>query len=94
MVLIYLCAAITLYVLRHETKLANARPSEADRSAGKERMTARSVAEVRAVTISLEDYSLTVMRRKFQSWKWMSQNLPILKPVTAKFDPGTLNVIM
>jgi hypothetical protein len=57
-------------------------------------MTARSPAEVRAVTIFLENYSLTVVRRSFQGWRWKLQNLPILKPVTASFDPGTLNVIM
>jgi ABC-type multidrug transport system ATPase subunit len=93
-ILIYALAALTLHLIRHETKLANARQSETDKSAGKERMTARSPEEVRTIKIQLEDYCLTVHRRSWQGWKWKPQQLHILKPVTATFEPGTLNVVM
>lgn len=70
--------------------MARARPSNADESAGKEKMTPRSEEEVRTISIRLEGYGLDIEKRSFRK----SMTKTILKPLTADFQPGTMNVIM
>jgi ABC-type multidrug transport system ATPase subunit len=70
--------------------MARARPSDSDESAGKEKMTARSPDEVRAIFIRLDGYGLDI-----EKWSWKTRTTKaILKPLTAEFQPGTMNVIM
>jgi hypothetical protein len=85
-------ASVFLKLLKHEVKMGKARQSDADKSAGKERLTVRSPEEVRAVTIDLLEYALDIERRKL--WGAKLPELKILKPVSTTFQPSKLNVIM
>lgn len=70
--------------------MARARPSNSDDSAGKEKMVTRSVEEVRTIAIRLEGYGLDIEKRSLRK----RATKTILKPLTADFQPGTMNVIM
>jgi ABC-type multidrug transport system ATPase subunit len=86
----YALAGVILRFWKAEIEMARARPSNADASAGKENMVAQSSVQVRNVAIKLEGYALNVEKRSFKQ----STTKPILMPLTADFQPGTLNVIM
>ncbi|KAF2734700.1 P-loop containing nucleoside triphosphate hydrolase protein [Polyplosphaeria fusca] len=86
----YVGAAVLFKFWKAELVMARARPSNTDDSAGKEHMVARSAEEVRTITIRLEAYGLDIEKR---SWRKKATKV-ILKPLTADFQPGTLNVIM
>ncbi|KAF2012294.1 ABC transporter-like protein [Aaosphaeria arxii CBS 175.79] len=86
----YLGAGILLKFWRAEITMARARPSDIDESAGKESMTAQSVDELRTISIRLDSYGLDIEKRSLRTRTTKS----ILKPLTADFQPGTLNVIM
>ncbi|KAF2478083.1 ABC transporter-like protein [Lindgomyces ingoldianus] len=86
----YLGAAVFLTFWRVEIGMARARPMDTDDSAGKEKMAARTVGEVRTITIRLEGYGLDVEKRSLKR-KFTKE---ILKPLTTDFQPGTLNVVM
>ncbi|ORX95355.1 ABC transporter-like protein [Clohesyomyces aquaticus] len=86
----YLGAGVILRLWRAEIGMARARPMDTDDSAGKEHMIARSADEVRTISIRLEEYGLDVEKRSLKR----SFTKVILKPLTAEFQPGTLNVIM
>lgn len=73
--------------------ISRAQKTDVDRSAGKEKMTARSIDEMRTVRIRLDDYSLNIQKRSSRWWK-APRDISILKPITANFEPGLLNVIM
>jgi ABC-type multidrug transport system ATPase subunit len=77
---------------RVEMNIAQARKSNTDLSAGKEKMTARSVAEARTVDIGLDKFALDLDKRTMLGRKLPTKT--ILHPVTATFQPGLLNVIM
>ena len=81
-----------LWLLPVRMGISRARKTDTDYSAGKEKMTARSLEEVRAITIRLHGYALEIRKRGLGFWK--STSLPILKPVDTEFRPGQLNIIM
>lgn len=73
-----------------EIAMARARPSNMDASAGKEKMAEPAPGDVRTVTIRLDDFALDIEKRAVRK-QWTKT---ILKPLTAEFRPGSLNVIM
>ena len=85
-------AALILKYWKVEMSISRARATDTDYSAGKEKMIARSIEEVRAVNIVLEKYSLSIQKRN--PWGRKVALLSIVQPVSAKFPPGVLNVIM
>lgn len=86
----YLGAGILLKFWSAEIVMARARPSNTDASAGKEMMAVRSAEEFRSIAIRLEGYGLDLEKRALRS----RTNKTILNPLTADFQPGTMNVIM
>jgi ABC-type multidrug transport system ATPase subunit len=86
----YIGAAVIFKFWSAEIVMARARPSNTDASAGKERMAEPAPGDVRTVTIRLNDFGLDIEKRAFRK-QW---NKTILKPLTADFRPGSLNVIM
>ncbi|KKY26406.1 putative atp-binding cassette sub-family g member 5 [Diplodia seriata] len=88
----YFGAGFILRYWKVEMQIGRARKDESDESAGKEKMTARSLQEVRAVKLRLEDYALEIEKRNWMGRK--TKQLDVLKPVTAEFEPGVLNIIM
>lgn len=90
-VALYLGAGLILQFWKVEMGISRARKTDFDASAGKERMAARSLDEVRTVHVSLHNYSLDIEKRNMVKKK---TQVSILKPITASFEPGILNVIM
>ncbi|GFF50054.1 uncharacterized ABC transporter ATP-binding protein/permease YOL075C [Aspergillus udagawae] len=88
----YLLAGFLLQYNRFAIDIAQARKTDVDLSAGKEKFAERRAEEARPVTISLDKYALEI--RKRQVFRRGSRTLPILKPITTDFQPGKLNVIM
>jgi ABC-type multidrug transport system ATPase subunit len=91
-VLYCLTSWVGLAFLKVEMTIARARNSDVDLSAGKEKLTARSIEEVRAIDVGLDKFALDLSRRSA-----LGKKLPvktILNPVTATFQSGTLNIIM
>ncbi|KAJ4347215.1 uncharacterized protein N0V89_011154 [Didymosphaeria variabile] len=86
----YIGAYLLLKFWNAEIAMARARPSNVDASAGKEKMVARSREEVRTVTIRLDGYGLDLEKRSLRK----KTTKTILNPLTAEFQPGTMNVIM
>ncbi|KAL6710442.1 hypothetical protein ACN47E_008490 [Coniothyrium glycines] len=86
----YVGAGVLLKFWKPEIVMARARPSNMDASAGKEKMSVRSAEEVRTVTIRLEAFGLDIEKRSLRK-QWTKS---ILRPLTADFQPGSLNVIM
>ncbi|KAF2268532.1 ABC transporter-like protein [Lojkania enalia] len=86
----YLGAGVLLKFWKAEIVMARARPSNTDDSAGKESMIARSSGELRTISIRLEGYGLDIEKRSLRTRTTKS----ILKPLTADFQPGVMNVIM
>ena len=71
--------------------IGQARKTDMDLSAGKEKIAVRPN-EVRKVTMSLDNYSLKIEKR--QLLRKHPRALPILQPITSEFLPGQLNIIM
>ncbi|OAR01316.1 hypothetical protein LLEC1_03743 [Akanthomyces lecanii] len=90
--LFLLLSTIGLTFLKVEMTIARARTTDTDLSAGKEKMTARSIAEVRAIDIGLDRFALA-LDKKSAAGKSLPRRL-IVNPVTTTFQAGTLNVIM
>jgi ABC-type multidrug transport system ATPase subunit len=86
----YFGAGVILKFWSAEIAMARARPSNSDASAGKEKMAAPAPGDVRTVTIRLNDFALDIEKRALRK-QW---NKTILRPLTAEFRPGSLNVIM
>ncbi|KAF2031046.1 P-loop containing nucleoside triphosphate hydrolase protein [Setomelanomma holmii] len=86
----YIGAAFIFKFWSAEIVMARARPSNVDASAGKEKMAEPSPGDVRTVTIRLNDFGLDIEKRSFRK-QWTKA---ILKPLTADFRAGSLNVIM
>ncbi|KAH3953539.1 hypothetical protein HBI56_026870 [Parastagonospora nodorum] len=86
----YLGAGVILKFWSAEIVMARARPSNMDASAGKEKMAEPAPGDVRTVTIRLDDFALDVEKRALRK----NFTKTILKPLTADFRPGSLNVIM
>lgn len=85
-------SAIGLHFLKVEVTIARARNSDTDLSAGKEKMTAQSISEVRAIDVELKDFGLGLEKRSATGKRLPTKT--ILKPVTATFQAGVLNVII
>ncbi|KAK8095961.1 ABC transporter [Apiospora kogelbergensis] len=83
---------IGLALLKVEMTIARARPSDTDLSAGKEKMNARSIQEVRAIDVGLDGFALGLDKRTV--WGRRLPTKTILNPVTATFQAGTLNIVM
>lgn len=88
----YLLAAVLLQYNTFAVNIAQARASDSDLSAGKEKIAVREAQEARRVTISLESYAMDIRKRGFLNKP--SRTLSILKPIDAEFHPDRLNVIM
>ncbi|CAN9465310.1 unnamed protein product [Alternaria alternata] len=86
----YIGAGVLLKFWNAEIAMARARPSNMDASAGKEKMSERVADNVRTIDIRLEGYGMDVEKRSLRK-RWTKT---ILKPLTADFFPGSLNVIM
>lgn len=91
-VLFYALAWIGLTFLKVEMTISRARTSGTDLSAGKEKMTARSIADVRAIEVGLQDFGLQLEKRSALGKKLPTKT--ILTPITGTFEAGVLNVIM
>jgi ABC-type multidrug transport system ATPase subunit/ABC-type multidrug transport system permease subunit len=81
-----------LHFLKVEMTIARARASDTDLSAGKEKMTARSISEVRAIDLGLDGFALDLEKRNVYGKRLPRKT--ILYPVTTTFRAGVLNVIM
>lgn len=94
-VFFYILAGLILQFNRVDIDVAQSRnAAEGDLSAGKEKFTGRPGGDTRQVSINLDKYSLTIRKRSL-SWRgFSSRNLNILRPISACFQPGKLNVIM
>lgn len=90
-ILFYSAAGVVLYLLPVTMTIGKARNSDADLSAGKEKMAIRTRQEVRAIDIGLEDFAVDLDKRNILGKK---QRKTILNPVNAQFEAGKLNVIM
>ncbi|OTA98880.1 hypothetical protein M426DRAFT_16987 [Hypoxylon sp. CI-4A] len=91
-VLFFLTSWVGLAFLKVEMTIARARGSDTDLSAGKEKMAGRSIHEVRAIDVGLDEFSLALDKRSHIGKKLPTKT--ILNPVTATFQAGTLNIIM
>jgi ABC-type multidrug transport system ATPase subunit len=87
----YLRAGLLLQYNRFATSIAQARKTDVDLSAGKEKIAIRQN-ETRKVAVSLDNYALEIKKRNL--FRRKSRVLTILRPITAEFRPGELNVIM
>ncbi|CAF3484152.1 hypothetical protein SNK03_012781 [Fusarium graminearum] len=91
-VFFFVLSVIGLRIIKVEMTIARARVSDTDLSAGKEKMTARSVADVRTIDLELNEFSLALDKRTQLGKKLPTKT--ILNPVNATFSAGVLNVIM
>ncbi|KAF9870692.1 ABC efflux transporter [Colletotrichum karsti] len=87
-----LLSAIGLQFIKQEMTIARARVSDTDLSAGKEKMTARSISEVRTIDVGLDDFALDLDKRAASGKKLPRKT--ILNPVNTTFQAGKLNIIM
>ncbi|KAK5995458.1 putative ABC transporter ATP-binding protein/permease [Cladobotryum mycophilum] len=81
-----------LHFVKVEMTIARARTSDTDLSAGKEKMAARSIAEVRTIDLELDKFALDLDKRNQKGKKLPRKT--IVQPITATFQAGTLNIIM
>lgn len=88
----YFLSWVGLTFVTKEMTIARARVTENDLSAGKEKMAARSLEEVRAIDVGLDGFALELDKKS--PWAKKSMKKAILHPVTANFEAGKLNVIM
>lgn len=86
-------ASLILKFWKVEMGISRAQKTDIDYSTGKENMTARSLDEVRTVHLQLDEYTLNIRKRNRLWWK-ASADISILKPITAQFQPGVLNIVM
>jgi ABC-type multidrug transport system ATPase subunit len=86
----YIGAGVLLKFWNADIAVARARPSNMDASAGKEKTSERAPEAMRSIDIRLENYGVEVEKRSLRK-RWTKT---ILKPLTADFQPGSLNVIM
>lgn len=91
-VFFYVLSWVGLTFVKKEMTIARARVSESDLSAGKEKMSARSIGEIRTIDVGLDRFALGLDKRS--PWSKKLPHKTILDPVTATFEAGKLNVIM
>ncbi|TDZ54545.1 putative ABC transporter ATP-binding protein/permease [Colletotrichum trifolii] len=87
-----LLSAVGLQFIKQEMSIARARVSDTDLSAGKEKMKAQSISEVRTIDVGLDDFALD-LDKKTASGKKLPRKT-ILNPVNTTFQAGKLNIIM
>lgn len=92
MVFFYTLSWVGLTFVKKEVTISRARISDRDFSAGKEKMAARSIEEIRAVDVGLDGFALTVDKKS--PWGKKLPRKTILNPISAAFEAGKLNVIM
>ncbi|KAG5975653.1 hypothetical protein E4U55_007602 [Claviceps digitariae] len=85
-------SVVGLHLVKVEMTIARSRTSNTDLSAGKEKLTARSISECRAIDLGLENFALTLEKRN--AWGKKLPPKTILHPLTTNFQAGVLNVIM
>lgn len=85
-------STIGLTFFKIEMTIARARTSDTDLSAGKEKMAARSIDEVRTIDVGLDDFALGLDKRTARGKKLPRKT--IINPINATFQAGVLNVIM
>lgn len=88
----YLGAGLILRYWKVGIGISRAQKNDTDYSSGKEKMTSRSLDDVRTIIITLDKYTLNIRKRNTRLRK--VPTLSILKPLTVTFEPGVLNVIM
>lgn len=86
-------AWIELAFFKVETTIARARASDTDLSAGKEKLSARSISEVRTIDVGLDKFSLALEKRWAAGKKLPIKSI-VLRPLSATFKAGVLNIIM
>ena len=91
-VALFLGASLILQYWKVGIGISRAHKDDTDYSSGKEKMTSRSLDDVRTITISLDSYTLDIQKRDVRLRK--APKLSILKPLNTAFEPGILNVIM
>ncbi|KAK4693851.1 hypothetical protein P7C71_g3623, partial [Lecanoromycetidae sp. Uapishka_2] len=84
----YLILIFECYRLTVDIQLFDREYSEA----GKEKMTFRSLEEIRTLDITLNNYSLDIQKRN--GWLKEIPKISILKSLNVRFMPGVLNVII
>ncbi|KAL2753166.1 hypothetical protein ACRALDRAFT_1052184 [Sodiomyces alcalophilus JCM 7366] len=85
-------SAIGLQFIPVTMTIARARSSDTDLSAGKEKITAKAISEVRTIDVGLDDFALDLHKRSPLGKK--SPVRRILNPVNTTFQAGVLNIIM
>ncbi|PGH21586.1 hypothetical protein AJ80_03146 [Polytolypa hystricis UAMH7299] len=93
-ILFYITAALLLEFRKVDMDVAQARTGDGDLSAGKERIVARPIEDGPKVNIRLDEYALEIQKRSLGKKGFASRRLRILRPISAEFHPGQLNVIM
>ncbi|KAJ5094428.1 hypothetical protein N7456_010289 [Penicillium angulare] len=88
----FLVAGLLLQYNRYAIDISQSRKADDDHSAGKAKLAIRPSEEVRKLAISLDQYSLAI--RKHRRPGQEALHLQILRPITAEFLPGELNIIM
>lgn len=85
-------STIGLTFIKVEMSIARPRVSDTDLSAGKEKMAARSIAEIRTLDVGLDNFALDLDKRAINGKKLPRK--AIVNPITTTFQAGVLNVIM
>ena len=88
----FLGAGVLFQCRKFGIGISRAQKTDTDYSAGKEKMTSRSLDEIRTINIRLDSYSLDIHKRN-ALLKRVSK-ISVLKPLNTGFEPGVLNVIM
>lgn len=91
-IVLYLGAALILQYWKAGIGISRAQKNDTDYSSGKEKMTSRSLDDVRTIIIRLDNYTLNIQKRDTLLRK--VPKLSILKSLNTTFEPGVLNVIM
>ena len=88
----YLGASLILLYWKVEIGISRAQKNDTDYSSGKEKMTSRSLNDVRTITIKLDSYALDIQKHDVRLRR--VPKLSILRSLNTTFEPGMLNVIM
>jgi ABC-type multidrug transport system ATPase subunit len=86
----YLGAWFIFTVYKVDVRTSRERTSTIDLSVGKETLETRSLEDVRTLSVNLDQLSLNIRKKGLRK----QQVIPVLKPITATFEPGVLNVVM
>lgn len=84
-------SALLLKFRAAQSSISRVHSDEKDHSA-KEQNVSRPLPDIRTISITLKDYSLTIQKRSLTGRK--STKISVLKPINTTFEPGILNVIM